>query len=264
MAGDLDRAALDRIVPGRPVRVQDRSGARWTLNRAGIDAVGLDERRGSRGRAGRGGPADRAASTAATPCSGPASPSPRRPTWPPSGARLAARGVTGVTDTTPYRSIADLARLADAVRTGALPQRVVVTGGPELAGADAPPGLEWGPVKLVIDDADYPAVDDVVAGIATAHRHGRPVAIHCVTRAALALAVAAWAAAGAVPGDRVEHGSVVPPGPRSRRSPSLGLTVVTQPGFVAERGDDYLRRRRPRRPAAPLPAAGRSSTPASR
>ena len=43
VAGDLDRTALDRIVPDRPVRVQDRSGARWTLNRAGIDAVGLDE-----------------------------------------------------------------------------------------------------------------------------------------------------------------------------------------------------------------------------
>ena len=49
-----------------------------------------------------------------------------------------------MTDTTPYRSITDLAVIADAVRTGALPQRVVVTGGPELAGAEAPPGLDCG------------------------------------------------------------------------------------------------------------------------
>ncbi|HEX6567820.1 MAG TPA: amidohydrolase family protein, partial [Acidimicrobiales bacterium] len=46
--------------------------------------------------------------------------------------------------------------------------------------------------------------------------------------------------AGARPGDRVEHGAVVPPELR----PALarhGLTVVTQPGFIAERGDDYAR-----------------------
>jgi predicted amidohydrolase YtcJ len=79
----------------------------------------------------------------------------------------------------------------------------------------------------------------VIAGIETAHRHDRTVAIHCVTRTALALAVAAWGAAGAAPGDRVEHGSVVPPDLASAVA-ELGLTVVTQPGFVAERGDDYV------------------------
>jgi predicted amidohydrolase YtcJ len=66
------------------------------------------------------------------------------------------------------------------------------------------------------------------------------VAIHCVTRVALVLALAAWDEAGARPGDRVEHGAVVPPElhPALRRH---GLTVVTQPGFVAERGDEYRR-----------------------
>ena len=239
VAGDLDRAALDRIVPDRPVRVQDRSGARWTLNRAGIDAVGLDELavpEVERDAADR--PTGRVHRGDAL--LGSRLPEPAPPDLAALGARLAARGVTGVTDTTPYRSMTDLAVIADAVRTGALPQRVVVTGGPELAGAEAPPGLRWGPVKLVIDDADYPAIDDVIAGIETAHRHDRTVAIHCVTRTALALAVAAWAAAGAAPGDRVEHGSVVPPDLASALA-ELGLTVVTQPGFVAERGDDYLR-----------------------
>ena len=239
VAGDLDHAALDRIVPGRPVRVQDRSGARWTLNRAGIDAVGLDElalAEVERDAADR--PTGRVHRSDAL--LGSRLPAPAPPDLAALGARLAGRGVTGVTDTTPYRSMTDLAVIADAVRTGALPQRVVVTGGPELAGTEAPPGLQWGPVKLVIDDADYPAIDDVIAGIETAHRHDRTVAIHCVTRAALALAVAAWAAARAVAGDRVEHGSVVPPDLSSALT-ELGLTVVTQPGFVAERGDDYLR-----------------------
>ena len=43
VAGDLDRAALDRLVALRPVRVQHRSGARWVLNSAAIDRLGLEE-----------------------------------------------------------------------------------------------------------------------------------------------------------------------------------------------------------------------------
>ncbi len=224
VAGDLDRDALDRIVPGRPVRVQDRSGARWTLNRAGLEALDLEPRAGPSGRLHRADELLRERLHHAAP-----------PDLGALGRELAARGVTGVTDTTPYRSLEDLRAIAGAD----LPQRVVVTGGPELAGAAAPAGLEWGPVKLVIDDAGYPSPEELGAGITAAHRNGRPVAIHCVTRTALALAVAAWDAAGARPGDRVEHGSVVPPD-LAVSLVRLGLTVVTQPGFVAERGDEYL------------------------
>ena len=72
-----------------------------------------------------------------------------------------------------------------------------------------------------------------------AHDVDRPVAVHCVTRAGLALALAAWEDVGSRPGDRIEHGSVVPPDLRSIVA-SRGLAVVTQPGFVHERGDRYL------------------------
>jgi predicted amidohydrolase YtcJ len=41
-------------------------------------------------------------------------------------------------------------------------------------------------------------------------------------------------------GDRIEHASVVPPGYPAAPA-RLGPTVVTQPGFISERGDDYLR-----------------------
>jgi predicted amidohydrolase YtcJ len=60
-----------------------------------------------------------------------------------------------------------------------------------------------------------------------------------VTAAGLVLALAAWEEVGVQPGDRIEHGSVIP----DECVPMLatrGLTVVTQPNFVAERGDDYL------------------------
>jgi predicted amidohydrolase YtcJ len=115
----------------------------------------------------------------------------------------------------------------------------MVTGGPALTAAVLPAGLERGPVKVLVDDATYPALAELAGHIALAHRHDRAVAIHCVTRTALVLALAAWDEAGSRPGDRVEHGSVIPAelfGALARH----GLTVVTQPGFVGERGDEYL------------------------
>ena len=241
VAGDLDRRGLDALVPARPIRLQHRSGARWVLNSAGLAALGLDtagvdhpgvERDGAGGATGRIHRADDWLRTL-LPDEGPLDLAPL-------GRLLAGRGVTGVTDTTPYDALAELAPLAEAVDTGALPQHVVVTGGVELAAVTVPTGLTWGPVKLVIDDGAYPSLDALSDAIRSAHRHGRTVAVHCVTRVALVLALAAWDEAGARPGDRVEHGAVVPPEvvPHVRRH---GLTVVTQPGFVAERGDEYRR-----------------------
>ena len=112
-------------------------------------------------------------------------------------------------------------------------------GGPEIASKRFPELVERGPVKMVIDDAEYPAFDELTAGIAEAHACGRNVAINCVTRTSLALAVAAFDAAGSRPGDRVEHASVAPPDLRAALA-ALRLTVVVQPSFVAERGDEYL------------------------
>jgi predicted amidohydrolase YtcJ len=154
------------------------------------------------------------------------------------GRALLDRGVTGVTDATPTERREDLELLAAAVAEGALPQDVVVMGGPGLdptAGAE----LERGPVKLVVADHRLPDLDGLVAAIDNAHRSGRAVAVHCVTRIGLLLALAAWDEAGADTGDRVEHGAVVHP-EEAGRIAAHGLTVVTQPAFVAERGDDYL------------------------
>jgi predicted amidohydrolase YtcJ len=55
----------------------------------------------------------------------------------------------------------------------------------------------------------------------------------------LVLTLAALEEVGPVPGDRIEHGSVVPPElfETLRR---LGVRVVTQPTFVTDRGDEYL------------------------
>ena len=239
VAGDPDRESLDRFVPHRPVRLQHRSGARWTLNTAAIDALDLESRVGpgiERDTAGR--PTGRLHRADAWLRD--LLPSGTSPDLAALGAQLARCGVTGVTDTTPFERVADVSSIAAAVTSGALPQRVLVTGGPELTDAAWPPDVERGPVKLVIDDAAYPALDELAARIAAAHQHGRAVAIHCVTRTSLVLALAAWDIVGSRPGDRVEHGSVVPPeliGHLLRHD----LTIVTQPGFIGERGDQYLR-----------------------
>jgi predicted amidohydrolase YtcJ len=154
------------------------------------------------------------------------------------GRRLLDFGVTGVTDATPTELSEDLTLLAAAVKDGALPQQVLVTGGSGLdpqAGAD----LERGPVKLVVADHALPDLADLVTAMTGAHRAGRNVAVHCVTRVGLLLALAAWDDTGARTGDRIEHGAVVHP-EEAVRIAAHGLTVVTQPAFVAERGDDYL------------------------
>lgn len=244
VAGPLDRARLDDLVPDRPVRVQHRSGAAWLLNSRALEALGL----GDPDDGADGGPAGVERDAAGRPTGRllaldrwlrerlpPVPP----PDLAPVGRRLARYGVTGVTDATPVGTLDDLALVARAAAAGRLPQRVVATGGPRVATAGMPAPLSRGPVKLVVADHALPDLDDLTRWIAEAHAAGRPVAVHCVTRVGLALALAAWDTAGAVPGDRVEHGSVVPPDLRAVVA-AAGLTVVTQPGFVLERGDRYL------------------------
>ena len=59
-------------------------------------------------------------------------------------------------------------------------------------------------------------------------------------RAALVLALAAWGEVGSMAGDRIEHASVTPSDVVATVA-ELSLSVVTQPGFIAARGDAYLR-----------------------
>jgi predicted amidohydrolase YtcJ len=237
--GELDRWKLDLLAPGRPVRVQHRSGALWVLSSAALRQIGAEsnmdtgvERDASKRLTGRlfglDGwlrhrlPDEGARDLAAV------------------GRRLASCGVTSVTDCTPALSVGYFEAIAAAVRTGALPQTVAVTGCPDLSESYPPEPLLRGPVKIVLPDHDLPDLPDLTTWFRRAHDAGRPVAVHCVTRVALILALTAWQETGSRRGDRIEHGSVVP----LEVVASLvnhGLTVVTQPAFIAARGDTYLR-----------------------
>ncbi len=236
VAGPLERAALDALGPALPVRVQHRSGAAWLLNSAAVEALGLDAgvdapgvERDARGRAsGRLFDLDRWLRG-------------RLPANAPElgrvGRRLARCGVTGATDATPANGAAELAILQAAAARGELPQRLRVMGTPELPDPDDP-GIARGEVKLVLREVALPDFDETLARVRDAHARGRGVAFHCVTRAEVMLAAAVLAAAGARPGDRLEHASEAPPAVLERLA-ALPVCVVTQPGFVHARGDAY-------------------------
>lgn len=208
VAGPLDRNVLDELSPSLPVRVQHRSGVLWTLNSAGLARVGLGEHPDGRLRS-----ADRSWSdTLQRNESGLADVS----------RGLSERGVTGVTDATPDLDATDIVKLMEAHRHGGLAQRVQC-----LA-----------PGKRILHDADLDLAA-LTAWVAERHDADAPVAVHCVTAAQLVVTISALREAGTHPHDRIEHAAVVPEDSVAFLK-DLGVTVVTQPNFIAERGDQYL------------------------
>lgn len=238
VAGDLDAAGLDALAPAVaavPVRVQHRSGQRWIFNTAALEAAAVAELADpgvERDRHGTPtGRLDGVDHLVRDRVSAPV------PDVAAVGAELASYGVTGVTDATPYAGVEDLALVRAAVTDPAFPVRVTFTGGPALERSTAPE-LRWGPVKILPREDELGDLDALVARFAAARATGRPMAVHCVTRVGLVVALAAWDQVGVRPGDRIEHGAVLPTeliDEVARR----GLTVITQPNLVAERGDGY-------------------------
>ncbi len=243
VAGDLDATALDRLHARRPVRVQHRSGALWMLNSAALAAIGAGHgadhpglERGPDGQPdGRLWRAD-AWLRSRLPPAGP-------PGLAAVGAALLRYGITAVTDATPDLDARAIAAVGEAMARGDLLQRVQLLGVPlgvTLPADHGAAGPVTGPSKIVLADSGLPAYTELAERVRAAHAAGRPVAVHCVSREALILLLAVLGDAGAVPGDRIEHAALVPAGliPELAR---LGVRVVTQPGFLPHRGDDFLR-----------------------
>ncbi|MGW4911190.1 amidohydrolase family protein [Streptomyces sp. NPDC004270] len=236
VAGALDATGLDALRADVPVRVQHRSGALWVLNSRAAERAGLGtgrhpgiERDAAGAPTGRLWRADdwlRGRLPGAAP-----------PSLAAVGRRLAGYGITAVTDATPGLAPDAVGTLAEEAGSGRLPQRLLLLGAPLGTPPSARPAP--GPWKIVLADSGLPDFGGLTEEIDAAHRQGRPVAVHTVTAASLALLLAALELVGGLPGDRVEHAAVVPAEavPVVRR---LGLRVVTQPGFLADRGDDFL------------------------
>jgi predicted amidohydrolase YtcJ len=221
VAGPLDRHLLDLLEPRRPLRVQHRSGAMWFVNTPGLNRLGMsDHPTGHIFRQDK----QLAAHTATTvlDISG-------------VSTRLCRYGITGVTDATPDAEPDDLEYLDTTNETGKFRQRIHVLNAP---GTSNYRHLTFGPVKRILDDdsLDLTHIEQWIAGV---HATRRPVAVHCVTAAQLIVTITALQTVGALPGDRIEHAAMVPDEfliPMTE----LGVTVVTQPNFIAERGEQYL------------------------
>ena len=236
VAGLPDRDLLDRFAPDRPIRVQHRSGRMWFLNSAALDRLlavaaphpGLEREHGRwTGRLFDADPWLRAALAGSPPPLGEI------------GTGLASAGVTGVTDMTPANDRATVAWLRAEQDAGRLPQRLVVAGTPGLCDAAFDLRVSLGPVKLHLHEAALPDIDGVVATIRAAHRQDRGVAIHCVSEVELVYALSAMTDAGAHHADRIEHAGIAPDTLVGQVA-GLGVAVVSQPHFIAERGDQYL------------------------
>jgi predicted amidohydrolase YtcJ len=233
VAGEINRAWLDRVVKRRPIRIQHRSGRLWIMNSRAVellvsraDALGqvlegaedgrffdqdvfigrlIGHQEGDLHRASR---------------------------------HLARLGITGFTDMTPANDTRTLADVAAWQASGVLLQQVLLAGRAELSSTNPSSGVGIGPTKFHLHDHSLPEFDEFVLQIRRSHQDGRVIAVHNVTELALVYTLSALRQAGVMPGDRVEHASVTPLTalPELR---DLGLLVVTQPNFIAERGDQY-------------------------
>ena len=223
VAGALNRDVLDGVVAERPVRIQHRSGKMWFLNSAAARLLDVDCPDGRLFRADRlirqrlAEDADFQAAVEAT------------------SESLARRGVTAITDATYTNDEQALAFL----------RRLRISQHLNPMGDDS---LDAGSLKIMLDDAALPELPALRSRIENAHRRERPVAFHCVTQTELVFAVAALREAGTMRGDRIEHASVADDGAidllrqtAAEADHPAHLTVVTQPNFIAERGDQYRR-----------------------
>ena len=227
-AGLPDAALLDHWVGDRPLRLQDRTGALWVLNSAALNRLGARTLPPGAERDLVGKPTGRfwredqwLASVL-----------PRSlPDLAQLGNELVRLGLTALTDATAHNGPTEARLLANA-----MPQRLTLMGSEALRAGH---GYVCGPLKLLIDERDPPDIDGLTSRIGKAHADHRAVAAHCVTETELALYFAALGSAGgAMAGDRIEHGGMITHQALGMIA-DLGLTVVTNPGFIHDRGDRY-------------------------
>lgn len=234
-AGLPDRHLLDQWTgENRPARLQDRTGACWVLNSAALrqlrgplpEGAELDAAGQATGRFWRADDWLRQQSPAME-----LDPS----AW---SAELAAYGVTSLTDASVSNGSEAAATISAWRKSGALKQQIILMGG-----ADLPEGEDYqrGPLKILYDERDVPDFDEYIAHILSARLQGRAVAAHVVTEAELVLFLAALdAAGGAQRGDRLEHGSQISAAMIGEIA-SRGLIVVSNPVFLFDRGERYVR-----------------------
>ena len=236
---NLDRQWLDENGPNRPIRIQHRSGRLWILNSQGLAliqkaAAGLryHERVRLNSDDGRLYDVDELLGLLTREQSPPVDVA---------SENLARFGITGINDMTPSNDSNTWQWFAELQSSGSLRQKVRMSGRPELTeSAHAGAQLTMGETKVHLHDSSLPDFSELVETIDNSHRINRTIAVHCVTETELVFTLSAFRSAGTISGDRIEHASLVPPA-LIEQLQELELGVVTQPNFILERGDSYLR-----------------------
>jgi predicted amidohydrolase YtcJ len=234
IAGDLDCKALDEMVTNRPIRIQHRSGKLWMLNslamqmleldaNTDLPGVELDEQgfptgrlfrldRWLRERLGAQDPIDVAGLS----------------------LQMASYGITGFTDASATNTQDTADQFEQLMARGEILQRTV------LMGDDS---LKYGHLKILLDEDNLPNLAALEERIRRARRKNRGVAFHCVSHVELLFALAALencrsSVLGGSFSDRIEHGSLIFDDVLPLLK-DLNLTIVTQPGFLLDRGVQY-------------------------
>jgi predicted amidohydrolase YtcJ len=242
VAGLLDRAELDAWAPRRPLRIQHRSGRLWMLNTVGLERLGVHDhvREGDPLERQDGRPTGRLYDSDAwlrTRIGG------QRPPLHELSQQLLRRGITGVTDTGHANDVDTFAALEASVAARELEQHLAVMGDASLDALEptSPDArVLRGAHKFHLHDHALPPFATLCDAVRRSHAVGRGAAFHCVTRGELVFALAVLAEAGSIGRDRIEHAGLVAPELFDELL-RLRLRVVTQPHFIAERGDAYRR-----------------------
>ncbi len=214
VAGEIDRQWLDRYGPDKPLRIQHRSGRLWILNSLAMAELNVSDP--VNGRLLDSDLKIRAMSDF--------------PDLKPLIKRLLSCGITGVTEVTPSNGLAEYENYTHAVT----PLRFAMMGRAVLSSEHSQH------LKLHYHDHNLPALDALAEEVRQAHDAGRNVAAHCVTRAELMLTLAAIEMAGPIYGDRIEHAAIADDAAIEWMK-KLGVIVVTQPNFIAERQAAYVK-----------------------
>ena len=246
------RAELDRVVPDHAARLIQRSGHAEVLNSRALALVGIDESTPEPpgalfGRALEDGSLDGLllgmadVIEAAMPPPDPAAVAARVRDW--AHAR-AAEGVTTLVDAGVRNGPAEWATLERLLDAGAIPQRVVAMESADALGtlpAEGAAGrLLRGETKLqpAVFEGETPDAAGLAALVRTAIEAGRRVAVHAPTEPAVEASLAAFRAADAPPGQRIEHAPLLTAG-LIEEIVAIGAVVVAQPGLLGEVAPRY-------------------------
>ena len=140
-------------------------------------------------------------------------------------------GITGFTDASYTNNFESLAFFKELRSSREIAQRVTLMGDESLG---------FGFLKIMLDEDNLPELGELQRRTSDAHEEGRGVAFHCVSQVELLYALEALRGSPNRNLDRIEHASLVSPD-YFEMMRDMEVLVVTQPGFIWSKGEQYLK-----------------------